>query len=70
MVQWVVGSIRHGGPIELVLVAEVVGMYYPVSGMTHIKDPLLLFPLCISELSFTKCLTPYTVECVVTLYIL
>ena len=36
MVQWVIGSIPHGGPIELFLV--------PVSapGMMHIKEPLLL----------------------------
>ena len=46
------------------------GMYYPVCGMIHIKEPLLLigksslcggsgFPLSLSEWSFTICLTPY-----------
>ena len=46
------------------------GMYYPVCGMTHIKEPLLLigksspcgssrFPLSLSEWSFTICLMPY-----------
>ena len=45
-------------------------MCYPVYGMMHIKEPLLLigksslcggsgFPLSLSELSFTICLTPY-----------
>ena len=45
-------------------------MYYPVCGMMHIKEPLLLigksslcggsgFPLSLSEWSFTICLTPY-----------
>ena len=46
------------------------GMYYPVCGMMHIIEPLLLigksspcggsrFPLSLSEWSFTICLTPY-----------
>ena len=46
------------------------GMCYPVCGMMHIKEPLLLirnsslsggsgFLLSISEWSFTICLTPY-----------
>ena len=46
------------------------GMYYPVCGIMHIKEPLLLigksslcggsgFPLSLSEWSFTICLTPY-----------
>ena len=46
------------------------GMYYPVCAMMHIKEPLLLigkssqcggsgFPLSLSELSFSICLTPY-----------
>ena len=46
------------------------GMWYPVCGMVHIKEPLLLirksslcgssgFPLSLSELSVTICLTPY-----------
>ena len=46
------------------------GMCYPVCGMVHIKEPLLLidksslcggsgFPFALSELSLTICLTPY-----------
>ena len=46
------------------------GMHYPVCGMMHIKEPLLLieksspcggsgFPFSLSEWSFTICLTPY-----------
>ena len=46
------------------------GMYYPVGGMMHIKEPLLLigssslcggsgFPLSLYEWSFTICPTPY-----------
>ena len=46
------------------------GMCYSVCGMVHIKEPLLLidksslcggsrFPLSLSELSLTICLTPY-----------
>ena len=46
------------------------GMCYPVCGMMHIKEPLLLigksspcggsgFSLSLSEWSFTICLTPY-----------
>ena len=49
------------------------GMCYPVCGMVHIKDPLLLikksspcgssrFPLSLSEWSFTICLMPYNRE--------
>ena len=38
MVQWVVGSILHGGPTELFLVPASV----PVCGMMHIKETLLL----------------------------
>ena len=49
-VRWVVGYILHGGPIELFLVPANAlrlgnkgrGMYYPVCGMMHIKEPLLL----------------------------
>ena len=67
-----------GGPFELFLVPASVhdwfnkgcGMYYPVCGMMHIKEPLLLigksslcgnsrFPLSLSEWSFTICPTPY-----------
>ena len=46
------------------------GMYYPVCGMMHIKESLLLigksslcggsgFPLSLFESSFTICLMPY-----------
>ena len=46
------------------------GMYYPVCGMMHIKEPLLIigksspcggsrFPLSLSEWFFTICPTPY-----------
>ena len=46
------------------------GMCYPVCGMAHIKEPLLLidksslcgdsgFPFSLSEWSLTICLTPY-----------
>ena len=67
-----------GGPIELFLVPASAlqlcnkgrGMCYPVFGMMHIKEPLLLigksslcggsgFPLSLSEWSFTICLMPY-----------
>ena len=52
------------------------GMCYPVCGMVHIKEPLLLirnssqcggsrFPLSLSEWSFTICLTPYNPNWVV-----
>ena len=44
MVGLVVGSILHGGPIVLFLVATsdpVRGMCYPVRGMVHINDPIL-----------------------------
>ena len=79
------------GPIELFLVPTSAwcndwcnkgcGMCYPVCGMVHIKEPLLLigksslcggsrFPLSLSEWTFTICPTPYNrkikcVECVV-----
>ena len=79
MVQWVVGSILHGvDPLSFFLFQPVLhdwcnkghGMCYPVCGMVHIKEPLLLigksspcsgseFPLSLSELSFTICPTPY-----------
>ena len=35
------GSILHGGPIELFLLPATV-MCYPVCGMMHIKERLLL----------------------------
>ena len=72
-----------GGSIDLFLdwCNKGRGMCYPVCGMVHIKEPLLLirksspcggsgFPLSLSEWSFTICPTPYNrkrkcVECVV-----
>ena len=67
-----------GGPIELFLVQPVLhnwcnkdsGMCYPVCGMVHIKEPLLLigksslcggsgFSVLLSEWSLTICLMPY-----------
>ena len=72
MVRWVIGSIFHGGPIELFHILASAprlwnkgcGMCYPVYGMMHIKEPLLLigksspcdgsgFHLLPSEWSFT-----------------
>ena len=41
VVQWVVGLILHGGPIDLFLL-PASAMYYPVGGMVHIQDALLL----------------------------
>ena len=46
VVQWVIGSICHGGPNELFLVPSSApqlcnkgcGMCYPVCGMVHIKE--------------------------------
>ena len=79
MVRWVVRSILHGvdslsyfsfQPVLHDWCHKGHGMYYPVCGMMHIKEPLLLivksclcggsrFPLSLSEWSFTICLTPY-----------
>ena len=79
MVRWVVGSILHGvDPLSYFSFQQVLhdwcnkgrGMYYPVCGMVHIKEPLLLidksslcgssgFPFSLSEWSLTICLTPY-----------
>ena len=51
MVRWVVGSILHGvNPLSYVSFQPVLhdwcnkgrGMCYPVCGMVHIKEPLLL----------------------------
>ena len=74
MVRWVVGSI----PLSYFSFQPVLhdwcnkgrGMCYPVCGMVHIKEPLLLidksslcggsgFPFSLSEWSLTICLTPY-----------
>ena len=79
MVRWVVGSILHGvDPLNYFSFQPVLhdwcnkgrGMYYPICGMVHIKEPLLLidksslcggsgFPFSLSEWSLTICLTPY-----------
>ena len=79
MVRWVVGSILHGvEPLSYFLFQPVLhdwcnkggGMSYPVCGMVHIKEPLLLidksslcgssgFPFSLSEWSLTICLMPY-----------
>ena len=79
MVRWVVGSILHGvDPLSDFSFQPVLhnwcnkgpGMCYPVCGMVHIKEPLLLidksslcggsrFPFSLSEWSLTICLTPY-----------
>ena len=79
MVRWVVGSILQGvDPLSYFSFQPVLhnwcnkgcGMCYPVCGMMHIKEPLLLidksslcggsgFPFSLSEWSFTICLTPY-----------
>ena len=79
MVRWVVGSILHGvDPLSYYSFQPVLhnwcnkyrGMCYPVCGMVHIKEPLLLidksslcggsgFPFSLSEWSLTICLTPY-----------
>ena len=79
MVRWVVGSILHGvDPLSYFSFQPVPhdwgnkgrGMCYPVYGMVHIKEPLLLidksslcggsgFPFSLSEWSLTICLTSY-----------
>ena len=79
MVRWVVGSILHRvDPLSYFSFQPVLhdwcnkgrGMCYPVCGMVHIKEPLLLidksslcggsgFPFSLSEWSLTICLTPY-----------
>ena len=79
MVRWIVGSILHGvDPLSYFSFQPVLhdwcnkgrGMCYPVCGMVHIKEPLLLidksslcggsgFPFSLSEWSLTICLTPY-----------
>ena len=79
MVQWIVGSILHGvDPLSYFSFQPVLhdwcnkgrGMCYPVCGMVHIKEPLLLvgksspcdgrgFTFSISEWSLTICLMPY-----------
>ena len=79
MVRWVVGSILHGVDLLSYFSFQPVlynwcnkgrGMCYPVCGMMHIKERLLLidksslcggsgFPFLLSEWSLTICLMPY-----------
>ena len=79
MVRWVVGSILHGvDPLSYFSFQPVLhdwcnkghDMCYPVCGMVHIKEPLLLidksslcggsgFPFSLSEWSSIIYLTPY-----------
>ena len=79
MVRWVVRSILHGvdplsyfsfQPVHHDWYNKGCGMCYPVCGMVHIKEPLLLidksslcgssgFPFSLSEWSLTICLMPY-----------
>ena len=79
MVRWVVRSILHEvNPLSYFSFQPVLhdwcnkgrGTCYPVCGMVHIKEPLLLivksslcggrgFPFSLSEWSVTICLTPY-----------
>ena len=79
MMRWVVGSILHGvDPLSYFSFQPVLhdwcnkdcGMCYPVCGMVHTKEPLLLidksslcggsgFPFSLSVWSLTICLTPY-----------
>ena len=79
MVRWVVGSILHRvdplsyfsfQPVHHDWCTKGRGMCYPVCGMVHIKEPLLLigksslcggsgFPFSLSEWSLTICPTPY-----------
>ena len=78
MMRWVVGSILHGlDPLSYFSFQPVLhdwcnkgrGMCYPVCGMVHIKEHLLIdkssicggsgFPFSLSEWSLTICLTPY-----------
>ena len=71
MVRWVAGSILHGvDPLSSTTGVTKAVVCYPVSGMVHIEEPLLLieksspcgasgFPLSLSEWSFTICLMPY-----------
>ena len=79
MVRWVVGSILHGvDPLSYFSFHPRLhdwcnqgrGMCYPVCGIVHIKEPLMLidksslcggsrFTFSLSEWSLTICLTPY-----------
>ena len=71
MVRWVVGLILHGvDPLSSTTGVTKAVVCYPVCGMVHIQEPLLLidksslcggsgFPFSLSEWSLTICLTPY-----------
>ena len=79
MARWLVRSILHGvDPLSYFSFQPVLhdwcnkghGMCYPVCGMVHIKEPVLLidksslcggsgFPFSLSEWSLTICLMPY-----------
>ena len=50
MMQWVVGSIRHCGPIELFLV-PAGGKCCLVCGVVYVNDPLLLIKKKIAHIS-------------------
>ena len=65
MVRWVVGSILHGvNPLSYFSFQSVFhdwckkkgrGMCYPVCGMVHVKEPLLLIgkiSLCVAAAGF------------------
>ena len=65
MMQWVVRSILHGGPVELFLIAASAprhGMCYTVWNGAHKSSPCSggsRFPLSLSEWYFTICPMPY-----------
>ena len=67
---WTHWAISRSSQCSTTGVNKGCGMYYPVCGMVHIKEPLLLinksslcggsrFPFSLSEWSLTICLTPY-----------
>ena len=72
VVRWVVGSIPHGWHVELLLIPawykKVRGMCYPVCGILYIKNRKRcpwsddsVFPLSLSDWSFTICPLKYNV---------
>ena len=46
MLRWIFGLIPHGGPVLHNWCNSGLGMYIPVCGMVHIKNPLLLYGKC------------------------
>ena len=67
---WIHWAISRSSQCSMTGVKKGYGMCYPVWGMMHIKEPLLLFgksrlcggsgfPLSLSECFFTICLTPH-----------